>query len=143
MYHLAEAGAGEELTAYHLQAGIAACHTVAKEYESTDWGPILSLYDRLLTLEDSPVVALNRAVAVAEVHGPQAGIDAVEAVRDLKSLGAYYLLYAVLGEFEARLGHTEIAASHYQKALELAGLDSEKAFLTKRLKACEERGAEA
>ena len=64
---------------YHLQAGIAACHCAASDYESTDWRKILSLYDQLLELDDSPVIALNRAVAVANVHGPQAGIEAVES----------------------------------------------------------------
>ena len=67
------------MSAYHLQAGIAACHCAARDYESTDWPKILSLYDRLLELDDSPVIALNRAVAVAKVHGPQAGIEAVES----------------------------------------------------------------
>ena len=68
------------------------------DYESTDWSQILSLYDRLVVVDDSPVVALNRAVAVANVHGPIAGVEAVEAIRNRGKLSSYYLLYAVLGE---------------------------------------------
>ena len=91
---------------YHLQAGIAACHCAARDYASTDWRQILSLYDRLVEFDDSPVVALNRAVALAETPGPQAGIAAVGAIRPTwHSLESYYLLYAVLGEFESRLNH--------------------------------------
>ena len=91
MFHFAQSAAGEELTEYHLQAGIAACHCAAKDYESTDWPQILSLYDRLVEFDDSPIVALNRAVAVANVHGPQAGLDAVAAIADADKLKSYYL----------------------------------------------------
>ena len=136
MFHLAESAAGGELTEYHLQCGIAACHCAAKDYSSTDWRQILSLYDRLMEFDASPVVALNRAVALAEVQGPQAGIDAVGAIQNRSSLESYHLLHAVLGEFESRLGHAPAAAAHFQKALQLAEIKSEQAFLAKRLQAC-------
>jgi RNA polymerase sigma-70 factor (ECF subfamily) len=77
MHHLALSAAGTELSEYHLQAGIAACHCTAADYASTDWAQILALYDRLLAFDPSPVIALNRAVAVANVHGPAAGVAAV------------------------------------------------------------------
>lgn len=137
MFHLAHSAAGNELSEYHLQAGIAACHCAAKDYPSTDWRQILGMYDRLVEFDDSPVVALNRAVAVAEVHGPQAGIETVSAIQNLQSLESYYLLHAVLGELELRLNHTRAAAGHFRKALQLAEIKSELAFLAKRLKACE------
>jgi RNA polymerase sigma factor (sigma-70 family) len=136
MFHFAQSAAGDILTEYHLQAGMAACHCAAKDYESTDWPQILSLYDRLVELDESPVVALNRAIVIANIHGPQAGLDAVKAIEDLDKLESYYLLYAVLGEFEERLNHREAAAVHFQKALDLAQLKSEKTFLSKRLQAC-------
>jgi len=137
MFHWGQSGAGDEITEYHLQAGIAAYHCAAEEYESTDWRQILSFYDRLVEFDDSPVVALNRAVALAEVHGPKAGIEAVGAIRNLQSLESYYLLYAVLGEFESRLRNTEAAAAHFRKSLELAEIKSEQMFLSKQLQACE------
>lgn len=137
MFHLAHSAAGDELSEYHLQAGIAACHCAAQNYAATDWGHILELYDRLVEFDDSPVVALNRAVAVAEIHGPQAGIEAVGAIQNLQSLESYYLLHAVLGEFEIRLNHARAAAGHFRKAMQLAEIKSEQAFLARRLAACE------
>lgn len=137
MFQLAQSAAGGELSEYHLQAGIAACHGRAKDYQATAWPLILSLYDRLLELDGSPVVALNRAVAVAEVHGPQAAIDAVLAIKRRQSLESYYLFHAVWGELECRLEHGPAAAEHFQKALELAKIKSERDFLAGRLRACE------
>jgi RNA polymerase sigma factor (sigma-70 family) len=139
MFHIAQSAAGSEISEYHLQAGIAAVHCAARDYAATDWRQILDLYDRLMGFDDSPVIALNRAVALAEVHGPQAGIEAVAAIRDLQSLDSYYLLHAVLGEFEARLNHHHAAATHFRKSLQLAEIKSEQVFLTKRLQACEEQ----
>lgn len=137
MFHLAQSSAGGEISEYHLQAGIAACHCAAKDYASTDWEKILLLYDRMLAFDDSPVVALNRAVALAEARGPLAGIDAVNAIPDLKALESYYLFHAVMGDFELQLNHLPIAAAHFQRALELAEMPPEKKFLEKRLQSCE------
>jgi len=137
LYHLMQATAGNEISEYHLQAAIAACHCAAQEYESTEWQRILSLYDRLIAMDDSPVVALNRAVAVANVHGPRAGIEAVEAIHDRRQLNGYYLLYAVLGEFEADLDHREAAMIHFRKALELTTMKSEQELLTKKIQEIE------
>jgi RNA polymerase sigma-70 factor (ECF subfamily) len=139
MFHIAQSAAGNAISEYHLQAGIAACHCAAKDFASTNWLQILELYNRLVEFDDSPVVALNRAVALAEVHGPQAGIEAVSAIRNLQSLESYYLLYAVLGEFEARLNHPHAAAAHFRKSLQLAEIKSEQTFLSKRLRACQEQ----
>jgi RNA polymerase sigma-70 factor (ECF subfamily) len=136
MRHLSQSAAGEALSEYHLQAGIAACHCAAPEYAATDWSQILALYDRLVTLDESPVVALNRAIAVANVRGPAAGIEAVESIRDRGKLESYYLLYAVLGEFEAQLGRKAIASVHYERALSLADTKSEQLFLEKKLREC-------
>ena len=139
MVHLEQAASGDEITQFHVQAGIAACHCAAPDYESTDWPRILSLYDRLLQFDDSPVVALNRSVAVANVHGPQAGREAVAAIRDQDRLEGYYLFYAVLGEFEARMNDPLAAAGYFRKSLQLAEVKSEQSFLLKRFQACEEQ----
>ena len=133
LYHLLQSTAGDEASEYHLQAGIAACHCAATDYESTDWPRILSLYDLLIEMDDSPVVALNRAVAVANVHGPRAGIEAVETIHNRQQLSSYYLLYVILGEFEARLGNRQVAADYFRKSLELATMKSEQNFLVKKL----------
>ncbi len=135
--HLARSAAGDELSEYHLQAIIAACHATAADDASTDWPGILARYDQWLELNDSPVIALNRAVALAKVRGPAAGIEAVEAIRNRKPLESYYLVHAVLGEFEARLGRYQTAVRHLQKALDLAEVKSEQSFLLKQLQGYE------
>jgi RNA polymerase sigma factor (sigma-70 family) len=139
MYHLAKSAAGEEITEYHLQAGIAACHCAAKDYESTNWRQILSLYDRLIEFDDSPVVALNRAIVIGNLHGPRAGLEAVDAIGKREKLDSYYLLYAVMGEFEAQLNDPLAAAGYFRKSLQLAETTSEQQFLKKRFQACEEQ----
>jgi len=136
MFHFTQSAIGDDLSEYHLQAGVAACHCGAKDYQSTDWQKILSLYDRLIELDQSPVVALNRAVAIANVRGPEAGLKAVRGVRDLSKLSSYYLLYAVLGELEMRSGNRQAAAEEFRKSFALAETKSERAFLLKRLQAC-------
>jgi RNA polymerase sigma-70 factor (ECF subfamily) len=139
LFHFAQSATGREISVYHLEAGIAASHCTARDYASTHWPNILEFYDRLREFDDSPVVALNRAVALAEVHGPQAGLEAVRVIGNLPSLESYYLLYAVLGEFESRLNHAALAAEHFRKAAELAAIQSEQAFLSKRMQVCEEQ----
>lgn len=137
LLHLAHSAEGNEITEYHIQAGIAACHCEAPNYEATNWQQILALYDRLMRFDNSPVIALNRAVAVANVHGPKAGLDAVAAIENRDKLESYYLLYAVLGEFESQMNDPLAAAGYFRKSLKLAEMKSEQAFLSKRLEACE------
>jgi RNA polymerase sigma factor (sigma-70 family) len=137
LFHMMRSMAGDEISEYHLQAGIAACHCAAKDYESTDWPQILSLYDRLVEMNDSPVIVLNRAVALANVHGPRAGIEAVQTIQNRQELNSYYLLYAVLGEFEADLNNKEAAGNYFRKSLELTTIKSEQIFMSKKLKQLE------
>jgi RNA polymerase sigma factor (sigma-70 family) len=139
MFHLAESADGDTVTAYHFEAAIAACHCAAPTYEETDWPRILSIYDRLVELDDSPVIALNRAVAVAQVHGPEAGIKVAQELEKGRQLDSYHLLYAVLGEFEAQLNEFQKAVVYLRKALELTQLKSEQTLLARRLQDCEEQ----
>lgn len=134
--HLALAARGDDVTEYHLQAGIAAIHSTAPDSAATNWPGILAHYDRWLTLSDSPVVALNRAVASAEVHGPEAGIAELEPIWKGGQLERYYLLHAVLGDFQERLGDHEAAAASFTRALQLTAVKAEQLFLTDRLRAC-------
>jgi RNA polymerase sigma-70 factor (ECF subfamily) len=117
LYHLDRAARGNELSAFHLEAGIAAAHAMAPSDEATDWPYILSLYDSLLALKGSPVIALNRAVALAMAKGPEAGIAAAEEVRDHPALAGYYPLSVTLGELHARAGDEERAADCFREAL--------------------------
>lgn len=136
MFHLAQSAAGNGISAYHLQAAIAAIHCVARDYAATDWRQILSLYDRLIEIEESPVVALNRAVAIGQVRGPRAGIEAIENIRRRHTLESYHLLYAVLAEFETQLSDFDAAATHLRAAIEMTEIKSERDLLTKRLALC-------
>ncbi len=134
--HLALSASGGELTEYHLQAGISACHSTAADDASTDWPAILGHYDRWLEIGGGPVVALNRAVALAKVRGPETALEAVDELRRRGQLETYYLLHAVLGDLEEQLGRLPAAALHFERALGLAGVPSERNFLNDRLKAC-------
>src|SRR5207248_5347981 len=87
----------------------------------------------------SPVIALNRAVAIAQVHGPGAGIEAIGAIQNQRSLASYYLFYAVLADFEAQLNNFRSAADHLRKAMLLTELKSEQSLLSKRLRECDPR----
>jgi predicted RNA polymerase sigma factor len=138
MMRLAASATGDEISEYHLQAGIAACHSMAKTYEATDWKQVLRLYDQLVQFDDSPVIALNRAVVVGNVSGPRAGLDAVAAIKGRDKLESYYLLYAVLGEFHSQLNDLPAAARHFRRAWQLAELKSEQKYLSKRVQACED-----
>lgn len=133
MFHLARSADGKEISNYHLESAIASCHCMAQDFDSTDWQKILTLYDRLMESDDSPVIALNRAIVVAELDGPQAGLDAVATIRNRKKLESYHLLHAVLGEFEMRLNHPKSAAEHFRKSWQLAATKSEQEFLKMRL----------
>lgn len=136
LHHLAQSAAGSEISRYHLQAAISACHCMAQDYASTDWPRILSLYDRLIEFDASPVVALNRAVAVANVHGPDAGFAAISALQGAAELRSYYLLYAVMGDFEVRRENWPLAADHFHQALGLTGVASEQRYLAERMRFC-------
>jgi len=135
--HLATAAQGGELSEFHLQAGIAALHTVAPDHAATDWRQILAHYDALLRLKPSPIVALNRAVAVAQVHGPQAGLDAIAAMSEREQIESHHLLHAVTGELHWRLQQHDAAARCFRRALALARVGTEQAYLTRMLERTE------
>jgi RNA polymerase sigma-70 factor (ECF subfamily) len=120
---------------FALQAAIAGLHDEAPSWEETSWSQIIRFYDLLLGVWPSPVVALNRAVAVAMLDGPQAGLDAVLEVERDGRLAAYRYLPAAKADLLRRLGRLDEAAEAYRAAIDLVGNDSERAFLTARLAA--------
>lgn len=133
LVQLAQAAEGNELSEYHLQAGIAAIHGTATDYASTDWARILRHYDELERIKPSPVVALNRAVAVAHLQGAQAGLDVIATIPQRDRLERHYLLHAVEGELQWRLKNHEAAAACYRRALQLAEVGPEQLYLTRML----------
>lgn len=120
---------------YALQAAIAACHGRARRAEDTDWARIAALYDRLLDVEPGPVIALNRAVAHAMAHGPEAGLELLAPLEG-GMLHDFAPLSAARGDFLARLGRSEEARSAFLRAADLSRNAAEKAFLLRRAAAC-------
>jgi RNA polymerase sigma-70 factor (ECF subfamily) len=122
---------------YQVQAAISAVHSDAATAAGTDWRQILALYDQLLAMAPTPVVALNRAVAVAEVHGPAAALDAVDGL----DLDGYHLFHATRADLLRRLGRTGAAAAAYDAAIARAENAAERRFLTARRAALGDRGS--
>jgi RNA polymerase sigma-70 factor (ECF subfamily) len=118
---------------YQLQAAIVACHSDAADVADTDWTQIASLYELLAEVMPSPVVALNRAVAVAMSRGLDAGLEVIDELEVSGELAGYHLLHATRADLLRRLGRTGEAAVAYRRALDLAGSDAERRFLSKRL----------
>ena len=119
---------------FALQAGISAVHCQAARAEDTDWPQILRLYDLLERLRPSPIVSLNRAVAVAKVDGPQPALALVDALAASGDLDSYHLLHATRADLLRRIGSAAEAARSYARALELATNESERRFLERRLR---------
>lgn len=124
---------------YTLQAAIAAVHAEAKEAPQTDWPQIVALYDRLLALESSPVIRLNRAVAIAMRDGPAAGLALIDRIQQEEELADYYWLHAAQADLYRRLGKTAEADTAYQKAMNLTQIEPERRYLQKRLMAIRQK----
>jgi RNA polymerase sigma factor (sigma-70 family) len=124
---------GSELTEYHVEAAIAAAHCCAERAEETDWGRIVWLYDQLLQLRPSPVIALNRAIAIAQDQGPDRGLEEISAIENSDRLAAYPFYAAAIGELELRRGRREVASGYFRDALALARSPMERRFLEQRV----------
>ena len=136
-HHFDRSMSGDDVSEYHVQAAIAATHARALDPSSVDWPLILTLYDQLLAINASPVVRLNRAVALAKVHGPAEALAAIAPIEHDPKLRHYHLLLAVRGELLKDLGRHMEAAEAFRSALALAGTEPERRFLTRRLAACQ------
>jgi RNA polymerase sigma-70 factor (ECF subfamily) len=133
--HLGHAASGDIVSPFHLEAAIAACHALAATYAATDWLQIVALYDQLLALTPSPVIALQRAIAVGRANGARAGLRALEGLVGNERLEDDPVLAAAIGELEAQRGDVRAARVAYRRALELAGTAPERRFLEERLAA--------
>lgn len=131
--HLERATAGEELTVYHFEAGIAAIHAHARTFADTDWRAIVSLYDALLRLNPSPVVRFNRAIALAQAKGPVEGLVALDEVRGSETS---YLYHAARGDLLLRLSRAAEARAAYERAIALTRSPAEVALLRSKLEGC-------
>ena len=115
---------------YQILAAINAVHTSARDVRDTDWSQIVALYDQLVRLDPSPIVALNRAIAVAELDGPEVALAAVDRLQD--GLAGYHAYHVARADLLRRLGQSQESRAAYEKAIELAGNTAEIAYLTRR-----------
>jgi RNA polymerase sigma factor (sigma-70 family) len=127
---------GETPGPYVLQAAIAACHARARTPEATDWARIAALYDALSSVAPSPVVELNRAVALGMAYGPQTGLELVDQLVAMPSLKGYHLLPSVRGDLLAKLGRPDEARTQFERAASLTQNERERTLLLERARAC-------
>jgi RNA polymerase sigma factor (sigma-70 family) len=127
---------GPELTEYHVEAAIASVHARAERAEDTDWGAIVSLYDILMNIHPSPIVGLNRAIAVAQSEGPERGLEEIRLIADRERLASYPFYFAALGELEFRRGQKRTAGRHFRAARAMARNPMERRFLDRRISEC-------
>jgi predicted RNA polymerase sigma factor len=130
---LEQSATGQGASRYHLEAMIAYEHAVAPSFAATQWGHIIAYYNMLYKLHPSPIVALNRAIAIGEKDGPAAGIAALEQIPPDAKLAQYYLLPATLGEFHIRLGQKDKAAGYLTAAMALTQSAAEQRLLRQKL----------
>ena len=127
---------GPELTDYHVEAAIAWVHARAPRAEDTEWKSVVSMYDQLMAIRPSPVVALNRAIAIAQRDGPERGLEAIHAIEGRDRLARYPFYPAAMGELELRRGRSEEAREHFEAALGLARNGAERRFFEQRARSC-------
>jgi RNA polymerase sigma-70 factor (ECF subfamily) len=127
---------------FHIEAAIAAEHASARTLAETNWAAIVSLYDKLMILAPSPVVALNRAIALAERDGAERGLEALRQLEDSDRLKNYPFYWAAFGELELRTGDAAGASKHFHAAREVARSDHERRFLEKRIAEAKRQAAE-
>jgi RNA polymerase sigma-70 factor (ECF subfamily) len=133
---LEHASAGNDLSAYHVEAAIAATHASARHMQDTDWSAIVWMYDKLSGIAPSPVVSLNRAIAIGERDGAERGLEVLHGIADRDRLAQYPFYFAALGELELRRGKHEVAGAHFAQAALLGRNAAERRFLAKRVAAC-------
>jgi RNA polymerase sigma-70 factor (ECF subfamily) len=142
MVWLARSATGDDLTRYHVEAGIAWEHCRAATFDDTDWRRIAELYDTLDRIAPSPLNSLNRAVAEAYLHGPQAGLERLASVPEENVPARYPGWHVVMGELHFRLGQHSAAEDAWQEALRLTTARADREFLRRRLALCRSDGAE-
>jgi len=125
---------GSEITEYHIEGAIAAVHARAARMEATNWAQIVALYDKLAAIRRSPIVALNRAIALAQYYGPERGLAELAAIPDRDRLSGYPFYFAALGELELRLARYERAREHFSEALARARNAMEREFFERQIK---------
>ncbi|MBS1600192.1 MAG: sigma-70 family RNA polymerase sigma factor [Bacteroidetes bacterium] len=137
--HLSEASQNNSISIYHILAAISAQYSIVASYEETDWKNILSLYDSLILLDNSPIILLNRAIAVSKVEGATQALAELEKIKSNPAFKSYHSFYSTEAEFYMDMADYKNAIISLEKAIELAPLQSQKELLGKKLKFCGEK----
>lgn len=137
LHHFRKSAAGEELSDYHLEAEIASFHTLAKDYESTEWANILNCYESLLKRRNSPVVALNKVIALVKVEDEEKGLEELNKFQKNHKLRNYFPFYLTLGELQFGTGRNTAALDSYRKAFDLTSNESVRRFLSRKIREVE------
>lgn len=135
-YYLEKSTVEKTLSIYHILAAISAYHCSAPNFDLTDWKSILSLYDKLIQIDHSPVVLLNRAIAVSKVSGPLQGLDELERIKDSPVFASYHLFYSTQAELYIQINDLAKASDCLEKAIQLSPLPAERDLLKKKLDFC-------
>jgi RNA polymerase sigma-70 factor (ECF subfamily) len=137
IYYLNKSSDGNRISCYHIEAAIAAQHSLAGNFDETDWPGILELYDHMIRLYPSPIHELNRAIVVAQIFGPDAGINTIRGIEKLDTLSDYHLLHAALGELHRRAGRANEARDCFCKAIKCTLSITEQKLLARKVLECE------
>jgi RNA polymerase sigma-70 factor (ECF subfamily) len=133
---LDQSAEGKSVSPYHLEAGIAWLHCSAPNYAETNWLAIRQLYDALMTIQPSPIYILNRAIVIAEIEGPRAGIREIKSEADLEDMRHYHLLDATLGELHRRAGDFDMARRYFETAKSKTESASDHELINRRIARC-------
>lgn len=134
--YLGQSASTDHISIYHILATISAYYCSAPDFESTDWKSILSLYDNLIQVDNSPLVLLNRAVVLSKADGPEKAIKELEKIHDNPSMQSYHLFYSTLAEFNLQIKQYSAASEYLKKAIDLSPLKAEQDLLRKKLEQC-------
>jgi RNA polymerase sigma factor (sigma-70 family) len=135
-YYLERSTAYKNFSAYHILATISAYHCAASDFASTDWASILALYDKLAEIDHSPVILLNRAIALSKVNGVSNALEELEKIKDDPAFASYHLFYSTQAEFFIGVNNFQRASESIEKAISLSPLEAEKDMLRKKLEFC-------
>jgi RNA polymerase sigma-70 factor (ECF subfamily) len=136
LHWLAEAGKANEINQYYLLAAISANYCIARDFDSIDWKNILILYDHLELLDHSPLVTLNKSIAVSKVYGQQKALELLKTIENNPLIESYHLFYSTRAEFFQQLGFAESALDSLRMAMKMCSLATEKKFLQGKIDRC-------
>ena len=139
LFHLGKSADGKNVTIYHLESAVEAIHCLAKSYVQTDWYKIVSLYDKYLSVNESPYVEIQKASVISIINGAKAGIEHINNIRNINQLIDNPILYSTLGNLNLQIHNYNKALTNYEKAYKYSDLDVDRKFYYEKIKICRQR----